>query len=70
MKNKFDAVASGTCGYTEKGSAQKVAGKNFWRWIGWRAFGYWFGYGMLMTFGAALGVGIFYSICVMILLWN
>tara|TARA_Y100000758_G_scaffold264867_1_gene204350 strand:- start:75 stop:284 length:210 start_codon:yes stop_codon:yes gene_type:complete len=69
MKNKFDAVASGTCGYTEKESAQQVAGKNFWRWIGWRAFWNYFLYGASMTIGAALGVGIFYSICVMVLLW-
>jgi hypothetical protein len=40
------------------------------KWIGWRACGYWFGYGMLMTFGAALGVGIFYTLCVILLLWN
>ena len=39
-------------------------------WIGWRAFGYWIGYGMLMTLAAAGGVAFFYTICVMILLWN
>jgi len=38
------------------------------KWIGWREFGRGFLYGAAMTFGAALGVGIFYSLCVMILL--
>ena len=40
------------------------------KWIGWREFGRGFGYGMLMTFAAAGGVAFFYTLCVMILLWN
>ena len=67
-KGYFDSVASGTCGYTEKGNAQQVAGKNFWRWIGWREFGRGVLYGASMTFAAALGVAIVYSLCVAILL--
>ena len=39
------------------------------KWIGWREFGRGFLYGAAMTFAAALGVAIVYSICVMILLW-
>ena len=38
------------------------------KWIGWREFGRGVLYGAAMTFAAALGVAIVYSICVMILL--
>tara|TARA_B100001179_G_C18303613_1_gene280682 strand:+ start:360 stop:521 length:162 start_codon:yes stop_codon:yes gene_type:complete len=38
------------------------------KWIGWREFGRGFLYGASMTIGAALGVGIFYTLCVAILL--
>jgi len=41
---------------------------NFWRWIGWKEFGRGVCYGASMTLGAAIGVGIFYYLCVMILL--
>jgi hypothetical protein len=64
----FDSVATGTCGYTEKGSAQQVAGKKFWRWIGWPAFWNYFFYGASMTIGAALGLAIFYGLAYGILL--
>ena len=39
------------------------------KWIGWREFGRGVLYGASMAFAAALGVAIFYSICVMVLLW-
>ena len=38
------------------------------KWIGWRAFWDYFFYGAAITFGAALGVGIFYILCVALLL--
>ena len=38
------------------------------KWIGWREFGRYFWFGVNLAIGAALGVGIFYSLCVMILL--
>ena len=46
------------------GLLEKYLGK----WIGWREFGRGFLYGASMTIGAALGVGIFYALCVAILL--
>ena len=71
MKNKFDSVATGSCGYTEEESAAAAGWtrkSTFWRWIGWPEFWRYFWFGFNMTLGAFIGVGIFYSICVMVLL--
>ena len=38
------------------------------KWIGWREFMRGVGYGISMTLAAALGVGIFYILCVALLL--
>ncbi len=46
----------------------KYLEKYLGKWIGWRAFWGYFLYGASMTFGAALGVGIFYTLCVFILI--